>query len=850
MQITRKICKFYLLAACFALSTSASPILVNGCEKCSYSVPPTSDLPGVTTTFTDEHGHVVTQVKKEAFNNDNGQNSHIVEIEENKQLPNGYSKSFKKEYSSSSVSGGVQPAFIQKPLAIDGSFKTKNLSFGGGSAFEQNNHQSLLSGNSGYIGIASGSQSSANQDLSNIPGVTTTFRDQQGNIVTQVKKEVFNNQNGQNAHVLEYEENKQLPNGYSKSFKKEYSSSSVTGVQPKFVQKPLGIDSLSMGGFEHNNHQSLLSGNSGYLGITPGLSLIGSQPTVLPQPIASNNHVLFQKPDESKQLNGYSTFFNTKQTSSNINVLPSVYPTSQTQGLNTNEPDCSETSQVNVDTNFNGQKQLSFTERGNNNYQTSQPLQPNIVSHSQSYHSEKVIKPVIGQQTVVPVGQQSLNIDSLSTSNTASSNKFEKYESFNTQEQQFGQQSVNIDDISPTSSQLNQQKEPFGQFYKPNTQVGQQIQNQESFYTQNHNAAGQQVVDINKHFNTNQQVNIGQQTVSGDFSQSKLPVGQQSVDISQFGSQNQEVQSSFTNSNRDAKLTTDQQSQGSGGIFTSKYGGTHILDLGTLGQTSTGSINHQNLKPAGQENVLNSNYGQHYTNGKLFTSPVNTHGQQSVVFESQRVVEKNIDLNRPDYGQQFAQNVGYQSSGYSSNGDKLVSVNDQTSNVQYNKAFNKLDQLEHEVLGAQNSMNLQKDNVQTTYSSNYNLKSMPIQTGHQESYFQKKVDEHEQYVEPLSEYNPASTQGQYFASSSYVQKNTGKASNSYDVEPTMLVQQKEKIEKHFEVLPENNTNPQPLWKRIGEKVSNSFQAARGKAHQIAATIEEKVGFSQNTEKPC
>ncbi|KAF0754139.1 Uncharacterized protein FWK35_00019613, partial [Aphis craccivora] len=197
-----------------------------------------TNVPGITSTFRDQNGNIVTQVKKEIVTNNDGQNGHVTEFEETKQLPNGYSKSFRKEYSSSSVTGPQPTIFVQKPLNTEKYYNSQQLSNGESSSYGsfQNYQGQSIPANIGNIGIKSNFKSNIDQSLTNVPGVTSTFRDQNGNIVTQVKKEIVTNNDGQNGHVTEFEETKQLPNGYSKSFRKEYSSSSVVGIPPTLIK--------------------------------------------------------------------------------------------------------------------------------------------------------------------------------------------------------------------------------------------------------------------------------------------------------------------------------------------------------------------------------------------------------------------------------------------------------------------------------------------------------------------------------------------------------------------------------------------------------------------------------------
>lgn len=77
-------------------------------------------IPGTKTTFKDENGNVVTQVKKEYFNNDKGLNNHFIEIEEIKKLPNGgHAKTFIKGFSSSSLNDSPFSMFDEQPPSAE-----------------------------------------------------------------------------------------------------------------------------------------------------------------------------------------------------------------------------------------------------------------------------------------------------------------------------------------------------------------------------------------------------------------------------------------------------------------------------------------------------------------------------------------------------------------------------------------------------------------------------------------------------------------------------------------------------------------------------------------------------------
>lgn len=193
------------------------------------------NAPGVTTTFIDENGHRVTQVRKETVKIINGQHVRAFEIEETKQLPNGYSKSFKTEYSSSSAAQYQPTAFVQKPLTplnVDNYYASGtsiNGETGRFGQYSQNFQGPSVSGSSNYFGTRSNLIPATGQiNANNAPAsLTTTYQDQDGNLVTTVRKETVNNNGGINTRIMEKEETKQLPNGYSTSYKQQYSSSSA-----------------------------------------------------------------------------------------------------------------------------------------------------------------------------------------------------------------------------------------------------------------------------------------------------------------------------------------------------------------------------------------------------------------------------------------------------------------------------------------------------------------------------------------------------------------------------------------------------------------------------------------------
>ncbi|XP_050523145.1 uncharacterized protein LOC126895379 [Daktulosphaira vitifoliae] len=871
MQIINKICKLYLFTW-FVLSTNASPILSSKFEQ-NYQVPSiSSNVPGVTTTFRDQNGNLVTQVKKESFNNVNGQNSHLIEFEENKQLPNGYAKSFKKEYSSSSVSGS-QPVFGQNPIGFDSSLKLDKLNCGKlCSGFEHGHHETLISANSGYTGINSNLKSIIDQGVKNLPGIITTFKDQNGNLVTQVKKELFNNENGQNSHVVEFEENKQLPNGYSKSFKKEYSSSSVIGSQPSIL-KPTIIENSSL--------DKQMSGYNSFINTKP----ITSTNLCVDQPVCdeTGQAIVDTKYSGQKQVNfvqqgsNYQTpvFVPKQQTiisSSSNSASGNKYE--KLESFNTHQHHGQQTVDIthSIEPTSFGQQSINIENTLPNFSLNQQKETFNQVYKPQSQFGQQVVEinkvsnfnQEIGQQTVpvekfykpnIQVGQQSIDISSISH-NTAGQHQVEINKNSNLN-QGYGQQTVSIDhfyqphtqvgqqsiDISNTNhhtagqqqveinknSNLNQgygqQTVSIDHFYQPHTQVGQQSIdisntnhhtagqqqveiNKNSNYNQEygqqsvlidniakpvsqfgqqsiditnlgHNTAGQQIVDINHNSNYNKQI-VGQQAekIESFYSENHDSRGQKSIDISGSDISNANSQSHFNTLSKGNQEFSGQQTQDIGGIFTTKNGGTHILDIGTLDKNTY--------------------------NGKL-TSPINYNGKEMIkIVEGQRVVEKNIDLNVPHYqsnaevhshqsthGQSLVenqalgqetidfssvvennqplqklpgQNLGHQSSSYSSYAEKSSSGNDQSLNGNYNKVFGSLNKLEQEINGVHSLSNLKKDNIQVGLA--HSLKSMPIIKEEKESYFQKKLKENEQYLEPQSEYIPGK-HVQSFASSSY-----------------------------------------------------------------------------------
>ncbi|KAF0760057.1 Uncharacterized protein FWK35_00022241, partial [Aphis craccivora] len=199
-------------------------------------------------------------------------------------------------------------------------------------------------------------------------------------------------------------------------------------------------------------------------------------------------------------------------------------------------------------------------------------------------------------------------------------------------------------------------------------------------------------------------------------------------------------------------------------------------------------------------------------------------GQQSVDFSS------NLEGHNPTYQKQYG-NVNFQSSKLLSQTGKLSTGNDEPITSKYNSVFDKLGQLEHEILGAKSTVNINNGNLQTTYSTNHNIKSMPVQTSQQESHFSKTLNENTQYIEPESEI-------------AY--------SKSFKKDSKLVIQQ-DAIENHTsnnEHFSENLTTPSSVWKKIGDKFKGTIENAKNKAQQLASNINDKVGFSSVNGNPC
>ncbi|XP_025199497.1 putative uncharacterized protein DDB_G0282133 isoform X2 [Melanaphis sacchari] len=910
MQTMFKICKLYLLL-CLGLSINGSPIL-NGLKTTSSdyqqsslslqhesSFPSNQDfgnaetkfnlqtdsaieqslknIPGITTTYRDQNGNLVTQVKKETFNKENGHSSHAFEIRESKQHPNGYTKSFKKEYSSSSVTGPQTTTFVQKPSNTEKYYNSEQLLNGESSSYGsfQNYQGQSIPANIGNIGIKSNFKSTVDQSLTNIPGVTSTFRDQNGNIVTQVKKEIVTNNDGQNGHVTEFEETKQLPNGYSKSFRKEYSSSSVKGPQPTtFVQKPSNTEkyynseqlsngeSSLYGSFQNYQGQSIPA-NTGNIGIKsnfkstvdqsltniPGVtstfrdqngnivtqvkkeivtnndgqnghitefeetkqlpngysksfrkeysssSVVGIQPTLIKANTTEKNIYLPQKlTQETEKFNGYNTFFNNQKYALNPNspinsqVLNNNNQSLETTGslkgnslgLNTKDPiNCDEgitsTSKINQ-----GYKQQTNT----NLSSVSQRVPVNINRFSTQTQEE------VGQQSLdlhgyskpSQLGQQSVDISNLYEPKKPSSQKFEKIESFSTQTQEeVGQQSLDLHGYSKPSH-LGQQSVDIGNIYEPKKPSSKKFEKIESFSTQTQEEVGQQSLDLHGYSKPPQ---LGQQSVDiSNLYEPKKPSSQKFEKIESFSTQTQEE--------------VGQQS----------------LDL------------HGYSKPSqiGQQSVdlrnVNTNYQKYHD--QAMKSP-ESQAQQTIEFTSDSEGQK------PRYQKQYG-NVNFQSSKLSSHSGQLSTGKDEPINSKYNSVFDKLGQLEHEILGAKSTVNINTGNLQTTYSTNHEVKSMPVQMSQQESHFSKTINENTQYIEPESEIA---------------------FSKSFKKDSKLVTQ--DAIENHTsnnEHFSENLTTPSSVWKKIGDKFKGTIENAKNKAQQLASNINDKVGFSSITGNPC
>ncbi|KAL5240611.1 hypothetical protein ACI65C_008021 [Semiaphis heraclei] len=559
-----------------------------------------TNVPGVTSTFRDQNGNIVTQVKKEIITNNDGQNGHVVEFEEIKQLPNGYSKSFKKEYSSSSVIGSQPTTFVQKPLNVEKYYNSEQISNAESSLYGQSfqNYQGQsIPTNAGNLGIKSNFKSTVDQSLTNVPGVTSTFRDQNGNIVTQVKKEIITNNDGQNGHVVEFEETKQLPNGYSKSFKKEYSSSSVIGSQPTtFVQKPLNVEkyynseqisnaesSLYGQSFQNYQGQSIPT-NAGNLGIksnfkstvdqsltnVPGVTSTfrdqnGNIVTQVKKEIVTNNdgqngHVL--EFEETKQLpNGYSKSFKKEYLSSSVvsahptlikdtNTEKNTYlPQQMTQGdaekfngyntfFNNQKYTFNQTSPISSQV-YNNKKQLETTSPlVGNSFSQNTKDQINCDERCSISFTNQGFKQQTLNSNLSSIGQLPVNTDHILTSKQPSSQKFEKVESFSTQtHEEVGQQSVDLHGYSKPS-QIGQMSVDISNLNIPKTPSSQKFEKVESFSTQTQEEVGQQSVDLHTYSKPSQ---IGQQSVDiSNLYVPKKPIGQQFEKIESFSTQTQE----------------------------------------------------------------------------------------------------------------------------------------------------------------------------------------------------------------------------------------------------------------------------------------------------------------------
>ncbi|XP_026812495.1 uncharacterized protein LOC113553383 isoform X2 [Rhopalosiphum maidis] len=547
-----------------------------------------TNVPGVTTTFRDQNGNIVTQVKKEIVTNNDGQNGRVTEFEETKQLPNGYSKSFRKEYSSSSVIGSQPTTFIQKPLNTEKYYNSEQLSNGESSSYGsfQNYQGQSIPANIGNVGIKSNFKSTVDQSLTNVPGVTTTFRDQNGNIVTQVKKEIVTNNDGQNGRVTEFEETKQLPNGYSKSFRKEYSSSSVVGIQPTLIkvnttEKNTYLpQQIIQGETEKFNGYNTFFNNKKYT-IEPN-SPINSQ-------VFNNKKQSIETIETTGTLKSNSFGVNTNNQIDCDQGPSSTYPSNQDfkqQPINTNYSPVSQQAKVNIN-HFSTQTQAEVGQQSVDLHGYTRPSQigQQSVDNSNLYvpnkpknqKFEKIesfstqTQEEVGQQSVdlhgytrpSQIGQQSVDISNLYVPKKPNSQKFEKIESFSTQTQEeVGQQSVDLHGYSKPS-QIGQQSVDISNLYVPNKPNNQKFEKIESFSTQTQAEVGQQSVDLHGYTRPSQ---IGQQSVDisnlyvpkkpnsqkfekiESFStQTQAEVGQQSVDLhgytrpSQIGQQSVDI---------------------------------------------------------------------------------------------------------------------------------------------------------------------------------------------------------------------------------------------------------------------------------------------------------------------
>ncbi|XP_022183251.1 uncharacterized protein LOC111042856 isoform X2 [Myzus persicae] len=1037
------VCKLYLLL-CLGLSTNASPIL-NGLKTTSSDYqqsdsshheslfPINSDFgnmetkfnlqsgstvdqslkntPGITTTYRDQNGNLVTQVKKETYNKENGQSSHAFEIQESKQNPNGYSKSFKKEYSSSSVIGS-QPTFVQKPFNTEKYYNSEQILNGESSSYGQSSQSyqgQSIPANVGNMGIKSNFKSTVDQSLTNTPGVTSTFRDQNGNIVTQVKKEIVTNTDGQNGHATEFEETKQFPNGYSKSFKKEYSSSSVISAHPTLIKDT---------NTEKNTYlpQKFTQGDTEKFN---GYNTFFNNQKYTSNPISPISSQVFNNKKQSETaipLNGNSFGSNTKD-ETNCDERCSTSFTNQgfkQQALNSNFSPVGQVP-VNMDhistqkqpigqkfekiESFSTQTQEEVGQKSVNLHGHSNPSQigQQSVDISNQYAPKKPIgqkfekiesfstqtQEEVGQQSVdlhgysnpSQIGQQSVDISNQYAPKKPIGQKFEKIESFSTQTQEeVGQQSVDLHGYS-NPSQIGQQSVDISNQYAPKKPIGQKFEKIESFSTQTQEEVGQQSVDLHGYsnpsqigqqsvdisnqyapkkpigqkfekiesFSTQTQEEVGQQSVdlhgysnpsqigqqsvviSNQYAPKKKPIGQkfekiesfstqtqeevgqqsvdlhgysnpsqigqQSVDISNLyapnkpiGQQFEKIESSYQNKqdlvgqqtvnfNVNDKSSqqygtgqqifsqpiSGQQIQGSE-FFKSNYGGTsQLLDLGVLREQPTeyirapGQQNMNSNKYVGQQsigvfesqstiekNINLSSADQLQTDvdgyqGNVHSNNYQTHHDHSMknpAFKGQQTIDYTSDFegHKPTYQKQYG-NIDFQSSKLSSQTGQLSTGNNEPINSKYNSVFDKLGQLEHEILGAKSTVNINKGNVQTAYSTNHNVKSMPVQTSQQESHFSKTINENTQYIEPESEIA---------------------FSKSLKTDSKLVVQQDtiENQTSNNDHFLENPSTPSSVWRKIGDKFKGTIENAKNKAQQLASNINDKVGFSSITGNPC
>jgi len=313
-------------------------------------------------------------------------------------------------------------------------------------------------------------------------------------------------------------------------------------------------------------------------------------------------------------------------------------------------------------------------------------------------------------------------------------------------------------------------------------------------------------------------------------------VGQQPVTMN---SNEKSKQNSF-------QPTSGQQIQGLE-FLTTNYGDTtHLVDLGVsnIGQQPAGqqTVKHNKFEkdqfnPIHSSDLTNSDYQGSIDEDHLF---LQGQSMKSGASQGQQTVDFTVDFEKPTSAYQKRGNVYVQTPELSSNTGKLVA--DQQMKSTYNSAFDKLGQLEHEILGAKSKANINKDDFQTSYSINHNVKSMPVQTSQQqESHFSKAINENTQYIEPESEII-SGTKDQMFSSSSFV-----KTSNSVAQQDSI----KNQTSKN-EQIPEEPTTQSSVWKKIGDKFKGTMQSAKSKAQQFASNINDKVGFlNENvTENPC